>query len=143
MAVPVTKVISLLTLCYTSLISANNSLNCDYRDQCLCPDDVLTFICSVSDGAATIWRGSFFSDCPDTSGSEIILRHYKFEGGVSGTCSNGAVVAYSTEVTNNSYTSQLNVTVSPAMHNGSIECIEDGFNATSVGTCTLILATGM
>ena len=141
MAASVTKMISMLTL-YSSLTSANNLLHCNYyHGNCiLCPEDVVAFVCSVSDGVATVWRGSIF-DC-SSSGNEILLRHFKFESGTSGTCNDGEIAAYSTEVTNNSYSSQLNVTVSPEMHNGTVECIQDSFNETSVGTCTLILTKG-
>ena len=144
MAAPVVKVISLLTLYYTSLTSANSTLTCDYHDKYLCPDDVLTFVCSASDGAATIWRGSFFTDCPDTGGSEIILRHSRFENGsYSATCNDGTVIAYSTEVINNSYISQLNVTVSPDLDTGTVKCSLDRQQGEiSVGTCTVILAIG-
>ena len=147
MAAPVFQIISMFCLSlHTILISANNSLHCDYHANCvLCPEDVLVlkFVCSVSDGAATIlWRGSFFN-CPNGD-NEIVLCHSIFDNGVIKTCNNGAVVAYSTEVTNNSYISQLNVTVSPEMHNGSVECIHDGLHIPLfvVGACTLIPATG-
>ena len=138
----VTKVIFLLSLYwYTShLISAKDSLHCNYHGNCICPESALTFICSASDGIATVWRGSIFN-CPN-SGNEIILRHSTFDHGIIRTCNDRAVVAFGTEVTNSSYTSQLNVTVSPEMHNGTIECIQDGFNVTFVGVCTLILAIG-
>ena len=141
MAAPITIVISMVSL-YTSLISANNVLHCNYYhgNYISCPEDVIEFVCSVTDGVATVWRGSIF-DCP-SSGNEILLRHFKFESGTSGTCNDGKIAAYSTEVTNNSYSSQLNVTVSPEMHNGTVECIQDSFNETSVGICTLILAMG-
>ena len=43
--------------------------------------------------------------------------------------------------------SQLNVTVSPEMHNGTVKCIHDTLNARAtsvlVGAYTLILATGI
>ena len=135
----ITTVISMLSL-YTSLISANNLLHCNYyQGHCICPEDIVVFVCSVSDGVATVWRGSIFN-CP-SSGNEILSRHFNFESGTSGTCNDGQIAAYSTEVTN-SYSSQLNVTVSPEMHNGTVECIQEGFNETSVGVCTLILAMG-
>ena len=144
MAAAVVKVISMLTLYYyTSLTSANNLLHRKYYGSCICPGDIIAFVCSVSGGAATVWKGSIFTDCLETSENEIILSHRRFEHGITKTCNDGAIVAYSTEVTNNSsYSSQLNVTVSPEMHNGTIECIEDGLNVTSVGACTLILPTG-
>ena len=141
MAAAAVKVISILALYYTSLTSANNLLYIHYGN-CICPGDTIAFVCSVSGGAATVWKGSFFTDCPDTGESEIILSHRRFEHGVTKTCNDGAIVAYSTEVTNNSHSSQLNVTVSPEMHNGTIECIGDGLNVTSIGAYTLILATG-
>ena len=139
MAVQVFATISLLTLSYIiSSISAYNSLNCDYQGDCLCPDDVLTFLCNVSDGAATVWKGSIFNDCPNSQ-HEIVLRHSRFEDepGISGTCNDGEVIAYSIESTNNSYISQLNVTVSPEIQNGTVECIQDGpgANVTSIGVC--------
>ena len=145
MAALVFQMISMFYLSlHTILTSANNSLHCDYHANCvLCPEDVLVlnFVCSVSDGAATIWRGSFFK-CPNGD-NEIVLRHSTFNDGVIKTCNNGAVAAYSTEVTNNSYTSQLNVTVCPEMHNGSVECIHDGLHIPLfVGACTLIPDTG-
>ena len=60
----IAKAISMLSL-YTSLIFAEDSLFCNYHDnRILCPDDVLEFVCSVSDGVATVWRGSIFN-CPN------------------------------------------------------------------------------
>ena len=143
---PILKCITIILLCYdTSLISSLNLLHCNYyqNGDCICPEDVIVFVCSVSGGVATIWRGSIFN-CPN-SGNQILLRHRNFENGASGTCNNGEIVAYSSEVVSNIYySSQLNVTVTPEMHNGTVECIqpEEGFTETSAGTCTLILATG-
>ena len=137
MAVRAIATILLLTLSYIiSLISANNSLNCDYQGNCLCPDDVLTFLCNVSDGVATVWKGSIF-DCPNIE-NQIVLRHSRFKEGISVPCNDHRkVIAYSIESTNNSYISQLNVTVSPEMQNLTVECIQDGpgTNVTSIGAC--------
>ena len=146
MDTPTTKVIFMLYLYYIRLISAlsyhNSSLHCNYYGTRTCPEDVAVFICRVSGGVATVWRGSIFN-CPD-HGNEIILRHSNFENeDNTGTCNDRKVVAYSSEVISNSiYSSQLNVTVTPEMHNGTIECIQDDFNEISVGTCTLILTIG-
>ena len=139
-----TKVISMLSLSlYTSLISSNNLLHCDYqRNIILCPEDVVVFVCRVSGGVATVWRGSIFN-CPD-HGNQILLRHRNFENETSGTCNDGEIIAYSSEVANNSYSSQLNVTVTPEIHNGTVECVkpQGHANEISVGICTLIPATG-
>ena len=144
MATLITKVISMLSLSlYTSLISSNKlTIHCDYQRNIilLCPEDVVVFVCSTSGGVATVWRGSIFN-CPNR-GNQILLRHRNFENGVSGTCNDGEIIAYSSEVTNSSYSSRLNMTVTPEMHNGTVECIQGGFTETSAGTCTLILATG-
>ena len=99
----------------------------------------MLFVCSVSSGVATVWRGSMLN-CPH-NGNEILLRHSNFENETSAACSDRDIVAYSSGVTSNgSYISQLNVTVSPEMHNGTIECIQEDFNELTVGTCTLILS---
>ena len=140
------KVISMLTLYYyTSLTSANNFLHCG---NCLCPEGILVFVCSINGGVATVWKGSIFN-CPGNR-NEITLRHSVFNDRISertGSCNDGTIVAYNIDVTNNIYSSQLNITVSPEMHNGTVECIQyRGFNSTYVivGADTLILhATGI
>ena len=143
MATLITKVISMLL--YTNLISTNNLLHnvidCDHqRNIILCPEDIVVFVCSISGGVATVWTGSIFN-CPN-SGNQLLLRHRSFENGTSRTCNDGDIVAYSSEVTNISYSSRLNVMVTPEMHNGTIECIQPEEGST-VGTCTLILVTGI
>ena len=91
-----------------------------------------------------IWRGSIFN-CYQGSQNLLILHHSVFGNGVRRTCNDDNIVAYDIDVTNKTYSSQLNVTVSPEMHNGTVECIHDTLNATSVlvGAYTLILATGI
>ena len=72
------------------------------------------------------------------------MRHSALEN-AAGTCNDGNIVICNIDVTNNTHSSQLNVTVSPEMHNEIVECIHDTLNATSVlvGTYTLILTTGI
>ena len=127
----------ILILMLPVLISASNSLQCDNHSNCICPGNTLAFVCSITGGAGTVWKGSIFN-CP---GNEILLRH-AIGSEASGMCSNGTVVASVIEFTSTSYISQLNVTVSPEMHNGTVECIQDSFNETSIGSCTLTIATG-
>ena len=99
-------VIVILLLNGSFMTASNNLLYCDYHSSCVCPNSTLVFVCSASDGAATVWTGSIFN-CP-SSGNEILLRHSRFDDGVSGTCNDGAAVAYSTEITDNTHISQLN-----------------------------------
>ena len=140
MAASITKnLIFGLVVMHTSLISAsNNVLHCNYYGSYVCPENIVVFDCSVSGGVATVWRGSIFN----CRGNQIVLRHHNFVHEASGTCNDGDIVAYSSEVTKNSYSSLLNVTVTPEMHNGTVECVRDDFNATFIGTCTLKLTTG-
>ena len=129
-----------LVVMHTSLISAsNNVLHCNYYGSYVCPENIAVFDCSVSGGVATVWRGSIFN----CRGNQIVLRHHNFVHETSGTCNDRDIIAYSSEVTNNSYSSRLNVTVTPEMHNGTVECIQDDFNETLVGICTLIFTTGI
>ena len=127
-----------LLIYYTVVVLASNSsLQCESVN-CTCSGSTLVFECTNAGAIATVWRGSFF-DCPSNS---IVLRHRLFQSGINGTCSNGAIVARSIEALNNSYTSQLSVTVSQRMKNGSVECIRDSSIETTIGTCPLNLATG-
>ena len=143
MAATVVEVISILSLYHAISFSSANLLRCG---NCLCPEGILVFSCRVNGGGATVWKGSIFN-CPGNQ-NEITLHHSVFDNRISeatGSCNDGNIVAYNINVTNNIYSSQLNVTVSPEMHNGTIECIHDTLNATSVlvGAYTLILATGI
>ena len=135
------KVILMLALYYCiSLTSAkfNNLLHCG---NCLCPEGVLVFSCRINGGVATVWKGNIFN-CSG-NGNNVTLNHSLFDNGVPEprTCNNGNIVTYNIDVTNNIYTSQLNITVSPKMHKGKVECIQHRFDSTPVlvGAYTLIL----
>ena len=92
---------------------------------CSCPGYTLTFECTVVGRGATVWRGSAF-DCVYTSNT-ILLFHSRFATpiGTISTCNNGAIVGRSLRVENNSYTSQLNVTVSRDLIGKSVTCVHD------------------
>ena len=147
MAAAVITVISMLTMYYCiSLTSANNNLL--HCGSYLCHEGILIFSCRVDGGITTVWKGSIFN-CPGNQ-NEITLRHSEFDNGVAeatGSCNDGNIVAYNIDVTNGIYSSQLNVTVSPEMHNETVECIQYhrvSSTSVSVGTYTLILnATGI
>ena len=110
----------------------------DHRG-CICPGDTLIFVCSVSGGVATIWRGTVFQ----CLSSEITLRHKRYAGGISGVCNSGAITASSIGVSDNNYTSQLNVTVSPEMNNKSIECVQYSNTSFLVGSQIISLLSGI
>ena len=103
---------------------------------CICPGHEVTYQCTVCGGAATVWTGSLFQDCP---GGNIVLRHMRFyhEDGseLLGGCNNGALTAKSIEViTTNStscFVSQLSISanISTFIENSTIECVHN--NGTS------------
>ena len=129
MAAAVVKVIFMLTLYYyygTILLTSANNLLLQYdSNYCRhpCPEDILVCVCTVNGGGATIWEGSIIN-CPG-NGNEIVLSHSAFDNEVTKTCNDRNIVAYDIDVTNNIYSSQLNVTVSREMHNETVECIHD------------------
>jgi hypothetical protein len=88
----------------------------------LCPGDVLTTECATMGGLATVWQGTAFQYA--NVDDEIILRHSQFGRSYSYIISynNGALVAQGLGVVNDSYISQLNVTVSLELNNTTVEC---------------------
>lgn len=113
---------------------------------CHCPGDHLTYECSSLGGLATIWRGSALNRYCESG--YILLRHRKFNSQnqtAGGECNNGQIRAQSIGVTNSTYISQLNVTVSADMNNMTIECTNEDFNGTIVivGMEKVIVATGV
>ena len=112
---------------------------------CVCPGDVLTYTCTIIGGGNTEWGGSAF-DCPDSS-DQIILRHsqYTTEGGTFGNCNNNNIQARSVGVVDNSYTSQLNVTLNGNFpNNATVTCthISNDQGETPVGSSHFTLVSG-
>ena len=100
---------------------ATNKLVVPSNAQCACPDDVLTFTCTVVGPGNTIWSGTAFN-CPSTS-NEIILRHSQFASpGTSGNCNSGTITARSLGVENDCFRSELNVTASASLNKKTVQC---------------------
>ena len=98
-----------------------------------------SYECTVVGGGFTEWQGSALA-CE----SRLSLRHSQFKYGTAREeCNNGAVVVRAIGETDDNFTSQLNLTVSPDMNNKSVECIyNNGTTRTIVGISTLIITTG-
>ena len=90
---------------------------------CACPEEVLSYICTIKGSNTTIWGGSAFN-CA-TAGNEINLIH---PSGTSGECNNGAILGQSVTVDGTHFTSQLNVTVSSELNNKTVTCSSDSGN---------------
>ena len=80
-------------------------------NDCTCLRHTQVFECTVFEGLSTIWRSFAFANCQR---NEIQLRHSQYcdcnSNQPTGDCNNGAVVAKGIGVSDNQYTSQLNVT---------------------------------
>ena len=104
---------------------------------CVCPGDIVMYECTVFGGigATTIWKSDFFQ-C--SSGKKLIeLVHRPLTEGEeyhTRICNNGNIAGRIVKVENNSYTSQLNITLTYDIAGESIECIGDnGTNTYGVG----------
>ena len=95
---------------------------CEGMNECVCPGDQLTYRCTVQGdtAGATIWNGTaFLGGCQQ---NEILLLHRQFTLGSTRICNNGAIVGQSLGVQGNSYTSELNVTITPEITGKTITC---------------------
>ena len=104
----------------------------------------MTYECTVKGdaGGATVWQGTAF----DCRSNEIALLHSRYtslDSGTFGVCNNGAIVAKSTGVENNCYTSQLTISkLSVDIIGESTVCIYDGTMTNEIGSAFIITTTG-
>ena len=119
----------------------------ELREGCICPQAVnntqnFTYECTTIGSISTTWTGAAFN-CPG-SGNEIVLRHSQFIGGTSALCNDGNITGISVGVENNQcYTSQLNVTYSPALLGATIMCVHNtGTSNMVIGESTIGVRTG-
>ena len=124
----------LISVCHLAWVSRSNVV------QILsCPGDVLTIECAVMGGGATIWQGTAFQ-CNGNNVDSLILRHSQFgapqKPRVISICNSGTIVAQAIGIVNNSYISELMVTVSPEMNNTTAVCVHS-YNLTE----TLVKST--
>jgi hypothetical protein len=98
----------------------------------------VTYECTVLGGAeaATVWKGDFFN-C--LSGKRVIELVHRYRDDFSShTCNDGNVVGRFVSIENDSFTSQLNITLTRDIVGKSIECISDnGINTERVGSLNL------
>ena len=102
------------------------------------------FECTVFGGGFTIWRGTAFSGCQR---DEIQLRHSAYNiinSQATGECNGGKIVANSVGVSEDCYTSRLNVSIGQEIINGTIECVHSDTQDTTtlIGQRTLSLTQG-
>ena len=96
-------------------------------NECICPGDKLTYECTVTKGAQTIWNGSAF-DCPDRNNQikfNSKLRYYR-----NRRCTNATIKGRIISTGGNNYTSQLSITVTPDTARKSIACLSNNERTT-------------
>ena len=105
----------LILVCHLVSASASNT-----SQAISCPGDVLTTECAITGGTATVWLGTAFH----CAGNKIVLRHSLFGESYNliRSCNNGAIVTRALGAVNDSYISQLSVTVSLELNNTTVEC---------------------
>ena len=112
-------------------------------NECVCPDDVLPYKCTVMGRGVTIWLGTAFN-C-SSSNHEITLLHNRFSSpeGDYGSCNNGAIVGQSLGIEGNNYTSQLNVTITPDTAGMTIMCVYYNYYNENIQLSIIIPTTGL
>ena len=101
------------------------------KDSCTCEGYNQTYECTISGGAATVWKGSAF-DCPER-GNEITLFHNN--NSTVGVCNDGEITARIIRVENDTYTTQLTVNISSELVGQNITCANDtGTELSEVGS---------
>ena len=111
-------------------------------EDCTCLGYTQMFKCTVFGGGFTFWRGSAFSNCQR---NEIQLRHSEYTNPqATGECNGGEIAAKSVGVSENCFTSQLNVSIGEETINKTVECVHTDTQdiTTSIGQRTLNLTQG-
>ena len=97
-------------------------------------------------GGSTIFRGRSFKFINCTGNIDrLALPHSQFNRpqGTKRSCNNGAIIAWSLQGGNGTYTSQLSVTVTSELIGDVIECIHDTGIAIEVVGMIIISDTGV
>ena len=115
----------------------------DFRavTDCSCPQDVVTYECTVC-GLATAWEGTALASC---SGGEIALTNRDFMPPIRTiVCNGGVIAARGISVQGECFTSQLTVMLNSTLQGRTVICsVDNGTHASQVGSATLELSTGM
>ena len=86
-----------------------------------------------------MWTGTAF----DCSNNAIIILHSSTSTGVEITCNDGAIVGRLIRAKNNTYVSQLTVSVSAQTVGTRISCSHDSRGTHLIGSSVLTLSTGI
>ena len=104
---------------------------------CICEGYHLVYECNITGGGFILWRGTAF-ECPSSSDELILPRHYPSMK----TCNNGAITGHIIHTENNTYVSQLTVSVSAEMIGKNISCHHDSGATQNLIGSSLLTLTG-
>jgi hypothetical protein len=105
--------------------------------ECACPGEVLSYTCTAVGPGSTVYTGSVFN-CP-SSQDRIVFRHSEFQPGSVKRCTDGHIAGQPLVASNDTFTSQLNVSVDAELNNGVVEC---GTLLTNIGTSAINVVSG-
>ena len=128
------------TVGYASTVGNNNEFEFMVVNgsNCTCEGHNQVYECRVSGSGVIVWKGTAF-DCSSSS-SELVLSQSRSDTQV---CNNGAIVGCIIRAENNTYISQLTVSVSAEMVGTMISCFHDsGATQNLIGSSLLTLTTG-
>ena len=118
------------------VLSGENALTA--ISNCTCEGYDQVYECRVTGRGATVWRGSAFN-CPSTN-NEILFLHSS--SGIEKVCNDGVIVGRAIRAENDTYISQLTVSVSAGMIGRNISCYHDSGAAELIDFSVLTLTTG-
>ena len=135
----VSLISTVLTVGYLIYPVESSSNELTILTSCTCPGHQLILECTAFGSGATVWTGTALDQCP---GGQVFMRHSEFQSGRTWTC-NGQVIGRTVGVSNQSYTSQLAVTVSNGLNGRGIQCSHDnGIMTYMIGASTIQITTG-
>jgi hypothetical protein len=121
-------------------LSGENVLVTVTVSNCTCEGYDQVYECRVTGSGATVWRGSAFN-CPSKSNEISFLR---LSPGIDfQECNDGAIIGRTIKDENNTYISQLTVSVSAELIGRNISCLRDsGATQELIGSSILTLTIG-
>ena len=135
---PMVSILTVGSLIFPVVLSSSNELA--VLTSCTCPGHQLIFECTTFGSGATVWMGTALDQCPR---DQVFMRHSEFQSGGTWTCSNEQIVGRTVGVSNQSYTSQLAVTVNAGLNGREIQCSHDnGTISYIIGVSTIQITTG-
>ena len=106
---------------------------------CVCPNHIVILECTVHGRGSTVWQGTAVALLAAASDAcfsgEIVINHDSTFTSFNAECTKNnrtVIVAHGISSANNSYTSQLSVTMSVDLVGTIVECVHDNFQNNNI-----------